>query len=535
MSALLAMLLALATPVGPVPVPAYRQAADVVIISIHDQVDSVTASSLRRRLAEASDADAIVIELNTPGGDLMSTLDICYQIKTAAPANTVAWIRPHAFSAGTIIALACRQIIVAPASTFGDAAPITPMGSLPAAERAKIESPVLAEVVDSARRNHYDERLVEAFVSVGIELWLLEQVSTGRLACVNAGEYEAIFGQPPPRDFTPVSHGPPVEGVLAPFFQSMGEFQDSGLGDLEPAFVQQLPPSRPTLGAADADDWRLVRQVVPTDRLLTLTAPDAIAYGVASDVIADEQALQAWFGATQVRRLDRSWSETLARFLVSWPVRLVLTTIFLACLLVEFATGGTGLFGAGAVVALAMLLGGPWVAGLAQAWDIILVVGGLGLVAVELFLIPGMGVAGIAGVACLFAGMIGTFMTGDLGSPHGQAQAMTGVVTTLGGAALAAVLGWLVLRQLSSSTVLQYLVLSGEIHGHVAEAGLAGHAPVPDIGAPAVAITDLRPSGRIEWEGNVLDATTSGEWIESGANVVVTTSGMTIEVEEVQA
>ncbi len=216
-------------------------------------------------------------------------------------------------------------------------------------------------------------------------------------------------------------------------------------------------------------------------------------------------------------------------------MRLVLTTIFLACLLVEFATGGTGLFGAGAVVALAMLLGGPWVAGLAQAWDIILVVGGLGLVAVELFLIPGMGVAGIAGVACLFAGMIGTFMTGDLGSPHGQAQAMTGVVTTLGGAALAAVLGWLVLRQLSSSTVLQYLVLSGEIHGHVAEAGLAGHAPVPDIGAPAVAITDLRPSGRIEWEGNVLDATTSGEWIESGANVVVTTSGMTIEVEEVQA
>ena len=133
------------------PVPAYRQANNVSIITIEGVVDSVTSQSFKRRLEESKDADAIVIELNTPGGDLMSTLEICYEIKNNAPQNTVAWIRPHAFSAGTIIALACREIIVAPGSTFGDAAPINATGApIPTTERAKVESPVLAEVIDSA-------------------------------------------------------------------------------------------------------------------------------------------------------------------------------------------------------------------------------------------------------------------------------------------------------------------------------------------------------------------------------------------------
>ena len=145
---------------SPTPVPAYRQAQTVAIITIEGEVDSITASSFKRRLFEASDADAIVIELNTPGGGLLPTLQICYEIKNNAPPNTVAWIHPHAFSAGTIIALSCREIIAANNSTFGDAAPISAMGPIPATERAKIESPILAEVVDSARRNHYDEHLV---------------------------------------------------------------------------------------------------------------------------------------------------------------------------------------------------------------------------------------------------------------------------------------------------------------------------------------------------------------------------------------
>ena len=115
----------------------------------------------------------MVIELDTPGGELMATLELTNLIRSQAPANTIAWINPFAFSAGTILALSAREIITSPEATFGDAAPVTGLGPLPAAERAKIESPLLAEVTEAARRRTYDEKLVQAFVSVGIELWLL--------------------------------------------------------------------------------------------------------------------------------------------------------------------------------------------------------------------------------------------------------------------------------------------------------------------------------------------------------------------------
>ena len=93
-----------------------------------------------------------------------------------APPNTVAWIDPHAFSAGTV-ALACREIVIA-LGMFGDSAPVSPLGPIPQTERAKIESP-LTEVVDLPDATA-DERLVQAFVSLGIELWLLENAETGR-------------------------------------------------------------------------------------------------------------------------------------------------------------------------------------------------------------------------------------------------------------------------------------------------------------------------------------------------------------------
>ncbi|MCP4793400.1 MAG: hypothetical protein GY882_08745, partial [Actinomycetia bacterium] len=136
------------------------------------------------------------------GGDLLATYDILELIRTQAPANTVAWIRPKAFSAGTIIALSTREIITTPSGVFGDAAPIqglpvVGLRQLPAAERAKIEAPLLSEVVYDARRQGWDEKLVQSFVAVDVELWLIRNTRTGDRLFVDAPEYERIFGEAP--------------------------------------------------------------------------------------------------------------------------------------------------------------------------------------------------------------------------------------------------------------------------------------------------------------------------------------------------
>jgi len=521
---------------SPTPVPAYRQAQTVAIITIEGEVDSITASSFKRRLFEASDADAIVIELNTPGGGLLATLQICYEIKNNAPPNTVAWIHPHAFSAGTIIALSCREIVAANNSTFGDAAPISAMGPIPITERAKIESPILTEVVDSARRNHYDEHLVEAFVSVGIELWLLRNKETNEMVCVNKAEYETIFGTSPPQTFSPIANSVEVEPVFSPFFDTITQFNqienDMQSPPWDPDFAQQLPSSRPVLSSEDAPKWELIRQVVPNDRLLTLKPAEATQYGLVRGIVSDDAALALWFGAQEVRRYNVNWSEKLVRILVSWPIRIILIAVFLVCVFVEFVTGASGAFSAGAVVSIALLIGAPWLAGLADVWEIVAVGIGLVLIAFELLVIPGTGFTGFVGVACLFAGIIGTFISDDIRSAEGQAQLLTGLGVMLAGGVLAAIASWFLVRFLGGATAMQRLVLEDTIsnHGTMSERDNAIHLAQGEIGT---AETDLRPSGRISIGTTIFDATTTGQWISKGATVRIMHKGMTIEVEEV--
>jgi hypothetical protein len=274
-------------PTAPAAVPAYRQANTVAVLTVHGAIDGITLRSLERRVrqAKADGADAIVLDIDTPGGALDSTLDICHLIRTESPANTVAWINPQAYSAGTIIALACREIVVGPNSAFGDAAPISPFGYIPATERAKVESPLLTEVIDSARTNHYDEKLVEAFIGVGVELWMIENIDTGERAFVDRQEYQTLFGEDPPAQITPVAPPPGLQTQppVKPWFESLMPHEPAGTGTVDREQIRQQieleqsrPSSRARLTKDDRDQWKLVKQVVSNDRLLVLKPRQAL-------------------------------------------------------------------------------------------------------------------------------------------------------------------------------------------------------------------------------------------------------------------
>ncbi len=546
-------------PASPTATPAYRQANTVAVLSIRGEISQVTLRSLERRvrLAERHGAEAIVLEIDTPGGAVLATLDILHLIRTEAPTNTVAWINPKAYSAGTIIALACREIVVVPDAAFGDSAPVSLLGPLPQAERAKQEAPILAEVIDSARRNHYDEKLVQAFVSVGVELWFIENQETGARIFVDREEYRLVFGEMPPDQITPVAPPSPQPGDqiipqvahrVAPLFEHFAPV-DSMPVDPEALkrqieFEQDRPSSRPLLTEADRGKWKLVKQVVPNDRLLVVKPAEAIAYGLATTVIANDEQLKAYFGAQTLLRYDRSWSESLVRFLTNPIVRGVLIVIFVICFLFELGAPGLGVFGATALVSLLVLIGAPYLAGMAQWWEIILIMLGLLLVAAELFVIPGFGVAGISGAVCLLVGLVGTFVSGDLRTPTGQSELVVGLTATLTSLFAAGIVVWLVARQMESIPVLGKLVLKTELGAadRAEGAGLGlleamghGHRAL-EPGDVGVAATDLRPAGRASFEGRPVDVKSVSTYIERGSPVrVVSVDRFVIEVEETQA
>ncbi|MBM44091.1 MAG: hypothetical protein CMJ36_03635 [Phycisphaerae bacterium] len=520
-------------------VPAHRQASHATIITINGPIDSMTVQSVRRRLADAVDegSDAIVIRLNTPGGELMSTLELCRMLKEDAPANTTAWISPHAFSAGTIIALACRSVVIQPGGMFGDSAPVSPLGPIPQAERAKLESPILTEVIDSARRNHRDERLVQAFVSVGVELWLLRNTATGERICVDAGEYEAIFGEAPPSTIPSITPSTQLEGagedVLTPFFEQFSA-PTAGAAPSDLSSMMQRPSSRPRLGSDDADEWELVEQIVSNDRLLALTPGQGRDYGLVDGFVGDEAEMKRFLGATIITTRDRSWSEALTSFLVSWPVRLVLIVIFIVGTFIEMAAPGTGVFGAGAAVALLILIGAPWLAGMAQWWDILLVFFGLLLIAVELFLVPGTLLVGAAGAVCMLIGLVGTFVSGDMTSTEALDGIFRGMLVVFTGVVTGVVITASIARRFESSRFAQRFVLGSTVGSMRGASGASEAGATLAVGTEGVAVTDLRPAGRIKCGDSVVDAVSSGRWIESGARVRVVRSDMILEVEVIE-
>jgi len=519
---------------APAVVAAAGQADNLAILPIEDEINRYTALSVERRLrlAEASGADAVVFELDTPGGEVGAVLEICNLIKST-PLPTAAWVNPDAYSGGAIIALACDEILVAPYATMGDAAPVAmnPVAfaqGLERTERQKILQPLITEVVDSARRHGYDERLVQAFLTLGIELWLIENVDTGRRVLVTETQYRALFGADPPRENVRAASGV----TQADRAESAGDPLDPSIrAALEQS--QELPPAVPDLSGEDPAGWRLVEYAVDGESLLTLKTEDLLRYGLAEETIADRQALQTYFGATNVSVATMTWSEHLVRAMTSLWVRGILIAIFLVAAFTEMIAPGVGLPGAVALVALGLLIGPPALVGAAAWWALAAILLGIGLLAIELLVLPGFGIFGLGGLVVLFVGLVGSVIgPGPLfpDSPTERSDLLHALATVMVSGASAGVAMFFISRYHGSLPVLSRLVLATRSGDPLAlEDGAAPSTltreeakALVDPGDLGVATTPLRPSGEAEFAGELIDVVSGLGFIDAGEPVRVT-------------
>jgi membrane-bound serine protease (ClpP class) len=110
-------------------------------------------------LAEQRDAELVIIQLNTPGGDLLTTQEIVTAIRTS-PVPVVIFVAPRgawAGSAGTIITLAGHAAAMAPETSIGAASPVGPQGqNLNSTEEAKAKNITKATVRSLAERRGAD-------------------------------------------------------------------------------------------------------------------------------------------------------------------------------------------------------------------------------------------------------------------------------------------------------------------------------------------------------------------------------------------
>lgn len=497
-------------------------------------------------------------------------LEICGHIKRSQVANTVAWVNPMAYSAGAVIALSCREIVVCRSGTMGDAAPIqvAPGGvviPLPDTERQKALAPLLAEVVESARLNGYDDRLVQSFIMLGVELWMVRDTRTGEVYFIDETEYRNVFGAEPARG-TPLvlSGAPPVPagpqpGTPASPATSSGpsgptEFVPAAPG-MDPEVVREIsdalafsnvPAKRPRFDSTWASHLEVLHYATDGKTLLTLKEDQLRYFGLAAETINTDEELTRFFGATNIARLDQTWSESVFGFMTMGAsgmiIRGALIVLFLLAMFIELSAPGIGV---GGVVALGALLGlivPPMLLGASNWWAIAAIFSGIGLILVEILLLPGFGFPGALGLLLLLGGLVGTFaragqMFPGVG-PGGKGE-LAGAVSVVLLSLFAAGVGmYLFSRYTNKIPLLGKLVLADVPRGESMLGAMASEAPANAavrVGDVGVTTTPLRPSGTAEFADRLVDVVSETGFIEAGKRVrVVSATEYRVSVEAVR-
>lgn len=224
-------------------------------------------------------------------------------------------------------------------------------------------------------------------------------------------------------------------------------------------------------------------------------------------------------------RFEMSFTDRIIRFLISPIVSGILIMIIIGGIYFELQSPGIG-FPIGASIVAALLYFAPlYIEGLAANWEIIIFVIGLILIAVEIFAIPGFGVAGISGIVLATAGLALSMIDNiglDPGTfPVGELVSSLFIVII---ASFLALLGSILLSQKVFSTEsrifggLALATTQEKTEGYTS--AVSTYASM--IGQQGVSKTVLRPSGKVLIDDETYDATAESGYIERGEPVKVT-------------
>jgi membrane-bound serine protease (ClpP class) len=379
-----------------------------------------------------------------------------------------------------MIAVACNEIVMEPHALIGDSGVIRGDGQeLTGTMQAKAESPIVEDFYDSAIRNGHPELLLRGMVQAGIVIHFVENPETG----------ERRFVEPRQLDELKEAGWRPVPGVRDPL---------------------------------DADNT-----------LVTLGTDLAVTVGLATAKVTSIESLVAERGLTLIATLNPTINDRVIGFLSSLTVRGLLITGLMFCLYIAFSTPGHGLPEAAAVVIVAVLLGVPWLTGYAQWYEVIAVLLGVVLLALEIFVTPGFGVLGLTGIVMVLIGLTMTFVppfdVPDLPSSwegFSWQPVKEGLIVTLSGMIASLFLWWWVSRYLQKLPYFNRLVLATNV------AGTQDPTPVvnlswPPLGAEGTVVTDLRPGGTASFHDEtigdvrVTDVVTDRGYVPAGTRVVV--------------
>jgi len=413
-----------------------QPAPRVIVIPIAGTIDMGLAPFVKRALAEAEEtkADALILDINTFGGRVDAAV-VIRDALLASPVRTIAFVNRRAISAGALISLAAKEIVMTEGATIGAATPVqmSPTGGEASPVEEKTVSYVRKEFRATAESRGRPLAIAEAMVDRDVEI--------------------------------------------------------PGLN--------------------------------PKGKLLTLTTNEALARQVADRQAntLDSLLMGSGLGSAEIVRLSPNWGEGFVRLLTHPVVASLLLSIATLGIIIELRTPGFGVPGGLGILSLILVLAGHYTVELVGWEELILVGLGLTLITLEVFVIPGFGIAGIAGIISTLAG----FSLSLIG--HGSTlAAFFGAMGRVTLAMVVALIGSLIaFRFIRHTPFSRQLVLDAALPQGMGDAPPAPVvAPMTHLGQRGETATPLRPAGIALIDGGRVDVVSEGEMIEAGVPIVVT-------------
>ncbi len=294
--------------------------------------------------------------------------------------------------------------------------------------------------------------------------------------------------------------------------------------------IAEAQGRNPDIAEAMVDQDLEVEGVVEAGKTLVFTPSEAIANGFCEGVAEDwrDALAQAGLEDYRVMAFEPTGVDRMVQFLVNPMVSGILMLVIFFGIYAELQTPGVGFPLMAAAIAAALYFAPLYLDGLAASWEIALFLVGVVLLALELFVIPGFGVAGVAGLTLMLGSLVLSLVANRAFDfqwvpADTIVRALLTVMLAVFGAAglIFAFLGSLV-----DSPLLKRLVLSEAQQANRGYRVSASGEDDPDwVGQGATALSDLRPAGRIQVDGDPervpREALTEGGYTPAGARVTV--------------
>lgn len=279
----------------------------------------------------------------------------------------------------------------------------------------------------------------------------------------------------------------------------------------------------PLIAEGMVDDRVEIEGVTEAGKVITFTTTEAIQNGFCEAEVASIQDILEKNEIVDYELINYELPDTekIIAFFLNPVISGLLILVITGGIFFELQTPGVGFPLAAAGVALILYLVPYYLNGLAANWEIAAFFVGIALIGLEVFVIPGFGVAGIAGIICTVGSLIFMMLGNDNFDfdyvPMGE---ITKAATVVGVGIFGSILLLIFLGyRLTSSKMFQRVAL---VTTQKKSDGYIATSYSQDLlGKVGITSTILRPSGRVEIENEVYDAYTRGEYIEAGQEIVV--------------